>query len=111
MDAPGPMDTRHIPEGMPPDRAYRWCLVRTTRDLRQSVRRGRAISLPGLRRLFTRRWLNVSLRCRPVVDREAEKAGVQRAERELLRMYRQEQPFRAWAATRDSIASNLHASV
>jgi len=59
------MDPRHIPKGMHPNRAYRWCLARTTRDLRQSIRRRRPITLPGLRRLFVRRWLNVLQECRP----------------------------------------------
>lgn len=99
MDAPGPMDTRHIPTGMPPDRAYRWCLARTTRDLRHSARRGRAISLPSLRRLFTRRWQNVLRQCSPRPGEQTEKTGVQRGERALLRMYRKNQPFRAWTAT------------
>ena len=105
MDAPGPMDTRYVPKGMDPDRAYRWCLARTTRDLRQSVNRGRAISLPTLRRLFTRRWLNVSRQCRPAADGQTEKASVHRAERAIRRMYRGEQPFRAWDATRHSAES------
>ena len=110
MDAPDPMDTRHIPTGMHPDRAYRWCVARTTRDLRQSVRRGRAISLPSLRRLFTRRLLNVMLQCDPVTNGRVEKAGVQRGERALQRMYRENQPFQAWATARHSDASNLWSS-
>ena len=103
MDAIGPMDTRHIPKGMLPDRAYRWCVARTTRDLRQSVRQGRTMSLPSVRRLFTRRWLNVSRRCIPKPDGQAEKAAVRRGEQVLRRMYREEQPFQIWSAGTGSV--------
>ena len=111
MDAIGPMDTRHIPKGMPPDRAYRWCLARTTRDLRESIRRHRPIALPSLRRLFTRRWWNVSQQCCPEPDRRTEKAGVHRGDRAVLRMHRGNQPLHARGAitTRARLpASGIH---
>ena len=95
MDAPGPMDPRHVPKGMTPDRAYRWCLARTTRDLRESIRHNRPITLPTLRRLFARRWLNVSRQCRPAAGGQTETAGVQRGERAIRRMYRERQLCRA----------------
>ena len=38
------------------DRAWRWCIERTLRDLELSVRRGRPITRPNLERLFCRRW-------------------------------------------------------
>ena len=88
------MDTRHIPEGMPPDRAYRWCLARTTRDLRQSVRRGKVISLPSLCRLFTRRWQNVLRQCCPEFDGETEEAAARHGQSAIRRVYMQHQPFR-----------------
>ena len=48
-----------VPAHLPLERAWRWCLVATLRDLRVSVDRGRLISLPSLRRLFLRRWATV----------------------------------------------------
>ena len=93
MDAPSPMDPRHIPRGMRPDRAYRWCLARTTRDLRESIRRRRPITLPTLRRLFTRRWLNITLHCCPAADVRNESAGSQRGEQAIRRMYQERQLF------------------
>ena len=93
MDAPGPMDTRYVPKGMDPERAYRWCLARTTRDLRQSVRRGRAISLPSLSRLFTRRWQNVLRRCCHEFDGELEEAGTRHGQMVIRHMYLQQQAF------------------
>ena len=87
MDAPGPMDARHIPKGLEPGRAYRWCVARTARDLGQSARRGRTISLPVLCRLFVRRWLNVSDQCRPRPALDATEAGARRGRAMLRRMY------------------------
>ena len=43
------------------DRAWRWCLLRTQRDMQLAVRRGRPISRPNARRLLTRRWLRLEL--------------------------------------------------
>lgn len=48
-----------VPTHLPLKRAWRWCIAASLRDLRVSVRRGRVISLPGLRRLFLRRWAMV----------------------------------------------------
>lgn len=41
------------------DRAWQWCITRTVRDLRVSIRRGRPITRPNLERLFCRRWHTV----------------------------------------------------
>jgi hypothetical protein len=41
------------------DRAWRWCIERTLRDLELSIRRGRPITRPNLERLFCRRWAQV----------------------------------------------------
>ena len=99
LGGPGSVDPRHVPEGMTLARAYRWCLARTTRDLRESIRRRRPIALPTLRRLFTRRWLNVSEQCRPAADGRSDRTSVQRGERTIQKMYRKNQPFQTWAAT------------
>jgi hypothetical protein len=56
MDADWPMDAARVPPGLPPDRAWRWCLLRTRRDIRLAARHGRAISPPNARRLLQRRW-------------------------------------------------------
>jgi len=99
MDAPGPMDPRHIPKGMHPDRAYQWCLARTTRDLRESIRHYRPITLPSLCRLFARRWINVSQQCRPEPDKPTAAAAVCHGQSMIQRMYRDKQPFQASGAT------------
>ena len=93
IDAPGPMDPRHVPKGMTPDRAYRWCLARTTRDLRESIRRRRPITFPALRRLLNRRWLNVSQHCYPAPEVGSKNAGAQRGEQTIRRMYQERQLF------------------
>ena len=89
MDAPGPMDPRHIPKGMHLDRAYRWCLARTTRDLRESIRRRRPITLPSLRRLFTRRWLHVSQECHPKPDDQVAASTVRHGQSMIRQLYLQ----------------------
>ena len=99
MDAVGPMDTRHIPRGMHPDRAYRWCVARTTRDLRLSVRSGRTISLPSLRRLFTRRWLNVLRQCRPAANDRIRALAIRHGQSAIRQMYMSRQPIQAFVAT------------
>ncbi|GEM_PF-3750335 len=45
-----------VPCNLSLPRAWKWCVMATTRDLRSSAARGYAISLPNLRRLFVRRW-------------------------------------------------------
>ena len=45
-----------VPCNLSLPRAWKWCVMATTRDLRVSAARGYAISLPNLRRLFIRRW-------------------------------------------------------
>lgn len=66
MDAPGSMDSRYVPRGLRPARGYRWCLLRTVRDLRHARARGRSISPPNARRLFSRRWHRTARQCQPV---------------------------------------------
>lgn len=44
-----------LPIHLTRERAERWALCRTVRDLRLSVARGRPISLPNLLRLYSRR--------------------------------------------------------
>ena len=48
-----------VPVHLPIERAWRWCVVGTLRDLRTSVSRNRVICLPNLRRLWCRRWSEV----------------------------------------------------
>lgn len=47
---------RTVPVQLSFERAWRWCILATLRDLRHSVRRRRTISLPNTRRLFLRRF-------------------------------------------------------
>jgi|GEM_PF-5475975 len=42
--------------GLAESRYWRWCVLRTIRDVRLSAARRRALSLPNARRLFERRW-------------------------------------------------------
>lgn len=59
MDAVG---VRQVPgESMLSRRMWRWCIARTLRDLRESVRRGQPINRRDLRRLFQRRWSELSI--------------------------------------------------
>jgi len=60
MDGIWPMDAARVPADLPPDRAWRWCLLRTLRDARLAAHRGRPISRPNLERLFYRRWWRAS---------------------------------------------------
>lgn len=68
------------------DRAWRWCIARTLRDLRLSVRRGRPITRPNLERLFARRWASVAGE-RSVAD-ESDHFMADRGRRLLRRRYR-----------------------
>jgi len=45
-----------VPCNLPFERLWRWCVLATLRDLRLSRSDGRVISLPNLKRLYTRRW-------------------------------------------------------
>ncbi len=56
MDAGWPTEAARVPEGLSPERAWRWCVLRTVRDVRLAARRGRVISRPNARRLVLRRW-------------------------------------------------------
>lgn len=78
MDAPGPLDPRHVPVHLDARRAAAWCVRRTLLDLQRSVARHRTISLPNLTRLFDRR------RCRLARQRPA-LAGRLRADLTLAR--------------------------
>lgn len=48
-----------VPVHLPMERAWRWCIAATLRDLRISITRNRTISLPSARRLYHRRWTEV----------------------------------------------------
>jgi hypothetical protein len=93
MDAPGPMNPSHTPTGLSPQRARRWCVVRTLRDLRSSVRRGKPITLPNLLRLFDRRWHRISMMTHArLAPRDPMKEG-DAGRRYLRDYYRRNQPF------------------
>lgn len=47
---------RVVPAQLPLERAWRWCVLSTIRDLRLSSCRQRTISLPNARRLYLRRF-------------------------------------------------------
>jgi len=55
--APGSFAGRYFrgPADVWIERAWQWC-IRTIRDFRLSVERGRPITPPNLERLFARRW-------------------------------------------------------
>lgn len=55
-EAEWPTDAARVPKGLTPERAWRWCVLRTVRDYRLAIRAGRYISRPVLERLFCRRW-------------------------------------------------------
>ncbi len=55
-DAGWLVDAARVSVGLLPERAWRWCLLRTLRDMRLAARRGRPISRPNAERLFCRRW-------------------------------------------------------
>ena len=50
---------KRVPSGLGTQRGWRWCVLRTLRDLRLSVQRHRIMSLPMTRRLFQRRWAEI----------------------------------------------------
>ena len=50
-----------VPAGLTSERARRWALHRTLRDLRLSAARGRRISLPNLLRLYRRRTASLAI--------------------------------------------------
>ena len=52
-------DIRNIPTNLSFERAWRWCILVTIRDLRLSAARQRTISLPNMKRLFLRRFHDV----------------------------------------------------
>jgi hypothetical protein len=57
MDGPYSIPgVRTVPIQLSFERAWRWCILATLRDLRCSVRRNRTISLPNTRRLYLRRF-------------------------------------------------------
>jgi len=56
MEAQWPTEAARVPRGLPPQRAWRWCLRRTLRDVRLAAARGRPMSLPNALRLLHRRW-------------------------------------------------------
>ena len=56
MDASWPIEQAQVPAHLPADRAWRWCVVRTVRDMRIARRRGHWLSRQTAERLFCRRW-------------------------------------------------------
>lgn len=93
MDAPGPMSPSYAPSGLTPVRGYRWCLLRTLRDLQQSVVRRRVITLPNLLRLMERRWRRVAPTCHPPPSKPDMQILAKRGKQVLHRMYMNGQPF------------------
>lgn len=45
-----------VPCSMTLDRAWRWCILASIREVSIAARRGHEIAWPNLRRLFARRW-------------------------------------------------------
>ena len=64
---------------LPSERAWRWCVLATLRDLRLGCAGGRAMSLPNTRRVFLRRFGDVchgiSRKCPPETRRHWERLG------------------------------------
>ena len=56
MDADWPVESARVPKGLSLERAWRWCMLRTLRDVRLAAKRGRGISRSNARRLMQRRW-------------------------------------------------------
>lgn len=56
MDAEWPTDAARVPEGRSLERAWRWCVLRTLRDMRLAAARGKTMSRANTRRLVWRRW-------------------------------------------------------
>ena len=47
---------QRVPCSMTLDRAWRWCILASIRELRLAAQREREIAWPNMRRLFARRW-------------------------------------------------------
>ena len=47
---------QRVPCNMTLDRAWRWCILGSIRELRLAAGREREIAWPNMRRLFARRW-------------------------------------------------------
>lgn len=56
------LDRHKVPAGLSPERAWRWCVMRTNRDARIAKRNGRPIASHHLARVFARRWHEVLVR-------------------------------------------------
>lgn len=59
MEAGWPAEAARVPRGLSPERAWRWCLLRTLRDMRLAALRGRPISRSNAERLLRRRWRQI----------------------------------------------------
>lgn len=70
MDA-GWFEAESVPRFRSPDRAWRWCWLRTWRDLRLAERRGRPISGPNARRLLRRRVTRLTVDIERVASRKS----------------------------------------
>jgi len=55
MDGPWSPKAARVPLDLTPERARRWCLMKTLHDARIAKHRGRPITRPNLRRLLMRR--------------------------------------------------------
>jgi hypothetical protein len=53
-------EAARVPAGLSAERAWRWCVLQTWRDMTRAARGGRPISLPNAERLFCRRWWRVA---------------------------------------------------
>lgn len=67
-----------VPCNLTFDRAWRWCIQATLRDMRLAGRRHREMSWPNLRRLFTRRWAD-TCRLYDIAEDSAERAELLQA--------------------------------
>ena len=59
MEAVWPTDAVRVPHNLPPERAWRWCILRTLREVRLARQRGGWMSRVSAERLFSRRWHRV----------------------------------------------------
>ncbi|MFA9480233.1 hypothetical protein ACERK3_18325 [Phycisphaerales bacterium AB-hyl4] len=75
------------PDLAPHWRVYRQCMAEIVRVLRQSVLRGRPMTLPNVRRLFERRWRGVTRALPTAEDRQAAFAAGLRRGRVWLTAY------------------------
>jgi hypothetical protein len=78
MPGTWPVDALAVPAHLPAERAWRWCLMRTLRDVRLARRRGGWISCSMAERLFNRRWVRCHRMGSAAFVRAMERAGRRR---------------------------------